>query len=222
MPKQFTFVIEHMEEDEGHSLPKWVLLEYKHMLSLAGQGNKVCFTHLSQSSCAAIQKGFESVANSVGTQKSSEATFEATSISILEYMKLQGVPMNRVCLLDPRGSKELSPEDGSEFEWFLFGGILGDDPPRDRTGELRALGFAGRRLGPIQMTTDTALGVTKMIVQDQMTMETIPFVDHPTIKFSKTESVEMPFRYIIKEGEPLLPGGMKQHLYDDLNRGFND
>ncbi|CAG7851915.1 Protein arginine N-methyltransferase SFM1 {ECO:0000305/PubMed:22650761} {ECO:0000269/PubMed:22650761}; AltName: Full=SPOUT family methyltransferase 1 {ECO:0000303/PubMed:22650761} [Serendipita indica DSM 11827] len=145
--------------------------------------------------------------------------------SILEYMKLQGVPMNRVCLLDPRGSKELSPEDGSEFEWFLFGGILGmsgDDPPRDRTGELRALGFAGRRLGPIQMTTDTALGVTKMIVQDQMTMETIPFVDHPTIKFSKTESVEMPFRYIIKEGEPLLPGGMKQHLYDDLNRGFND
>jgi hypothetical protein len=43
----------------------------------------------------------------------------------------------------------------------------GDDPPRDRTGELRALGFEGRRLGPVQMTTDTALGVTKAVVQDK-------------------------------------------------------
>lgn len=35
----------------------------------------------------------------------------------------------------------------------------GDDPPRDRTKELRVLGFPSRRLGPVQMTTDTALGV---------------------------------------------------------------
>lgn len=45
--------------------------------------------------------------------------------------------------------------------------ITGDDPPRDRTSELRALGFPGRHLGPVQMTTDTALGVTKIVVQDQ-------------------------------------------------------
>ena len=43
----------------------------------------------------------------------------------------------------------------------------GDDPPRDRTSELRAWGFPGRHLGPVQMTTDTALGVTKIVVQDQ-------------------------------------------------------
>lgn len=43
----------------------------------------------------------------------------------------------------------------------------GDDPPRDRTSELRALGFPGRHLGPVQMTTDTALGVTKMVVCDK-------------------------------------------------------
>ena len=46
-------------------------------------------------------------------------------------------------------------------------GGAGDDPPRDRTGELRVLGFPTRHLGPVQMTTDTALGVTKMIVQDK-------------------------------------------------------
>jgi DNA-binding transcriptional LysR family regulator len=44
---------------------------------------------------------------------------------------------------------------------------LGDDPPRDRTAQLRALGFPSRHLGPVQMTTDTALGVTKMVVQDK-------------------------------------------------------
>ena len=37
---------------------------------------------------------------------------------------------SRVCLLDPSATKELSPEDGSAFDVFLFGGILGDDPPR--------------------------------------------------------------------------------------------
>ena len=29
------------------------------------------------------------------------------------------------------------------------------------------LGFPGRHLGPVQMTTDTALGVTKIVVQDK-------------------------------------------------------
>ena len=43
----------------------------------------------------------------------------------------------------------------------------GDDPPRDRTAELRALGFPTRHLGPVQMTTDTALGVTKRVIVDR-------------------------------------------------------
>jgi len=75
--------------------------------------------------------------------------------------------MARVCLLDPKAPKVLSPEDAEIFDWFLYGGILGDDPPRDRTGELRKLGFEGRHLGAVQMTTDTALGVTKLVVEDQ-------------------------------------------------------
>jgi ribosome biogenesis SPOUT family RNA methylase Rps3 len=61
--------------------------------------------------------------------------------------------------------------------------IKGDDPPRgkgkknvmkclrliypDRTSELRQKGYAGRRLGPKQMTTDTAVRVTRMVVQDR-------------------------------------------------------
>ena len=52
----------------------------------------------------------------------------------------------------------------------------GDDPPRDRTGELRILGFPSRHLGSIQMTTDTALGVTKLVVQDQIQLNDIPYI----------------------------------------------
>lgn len=36
----------------------------------------------------------------------------------------------------------------------------------DRTSELRQKGYQGRRLGPVQMTTDTAVRVTRMIVQE--------------------------------------------------------
>lgn len=37
---------------------------------------------------------------------------------------------DKVCLLDPASEIELRPADGDVFEVFLFGGILGDDPPR--------------------------------------------------------------------------------------------
>lgn len=54
--------------------------------------------------------------------------------------------------------------------------IIGDDPPRDRTSELRMLGFPTRHLGPVQMTTDTALGVTKLVVHDRISLNEIPYV----------------------------------------------
>jgi ribosome biogenesis SPOUT family RNA methylase Rps3 len=37
-------------------------------------------------------------------------------------------------------------------------------------------------------------------------VDKIPFVDHPTIKVSKNESTEMPFRYVTNDaGEPIMP-----------------
>jgi hypothetical protein len=52
----------------------------------------------------------------------------------------------------------------------------GDDPPRDRTSALRAHGFPSRRLGPMQMTTDTALGVTKLVVADKTALANVPYI----------------------------------------------
>jgi len=136
-------------------------------------------------------------------------------------MKIRNVPLESVCLLDPKAASPLAPQDGKQFQWFLFGGILGDDPPRDRTSELRAHGFPSRHLGEVQMTTDTALAVTKTVVVDKVPLEEIPYVDFPTITFNRNESVEMPFRYISRNGEPVLPPGMRELLYEDLNKAFD-
>jgi ribosome biogenesis SPOUT family RNA methylase Rps3 len=214
----FTYVIEHMEEDEetAKSIPPWVELEYAHMRILAGPGAHVRFTSLSKSSSDSITSAFGTIADPT------LANFSCHREGVRELMGASGIELDKVCLLDPRAENVLSPEDGDgRFEWFLFGGILGDDPPRDRTSELRVHGFPTRHLGPIQMTTDTALGVTKLVVADHIPLNKIPYVDHPTIEFSAKESVEMPFRYIANGKEPRLPPGMKQLLYEDLNKTFD-
>ncbi|KAH9931460.1 DUF431-domain-containing protein [Fomitopsis serialis] len=255
------YAIEHMEEDEETSkaIPKWVELEYMHMRSLAGPDAHVHFTHLSRSSCQTLTALFSVHAGD--EREAAGAT--AHSEPILDLMRRLSIPTERVCLLDPKAEKEISPEDGDgRFECFLFGvrtidrqpvcasgyceprscavyrGYsvstqkaaveqqfnalpIGDDPPRDRTSELRVLGFPTRRLGPIQMTTDTALGVTKLVVQDKIPLSAIPYIDHPTITFNPKESVEMPFRYIAQNSEPRLPPGMREHLHEDLNKSFD-
>jgi ribosome biogenesis SPOUT family RNA methylase Rps3 len=48
----------------------------------------------------------------------------------------------------------------------------------DRTSELRKKGYQGRRLGPVQMTTDTAVRVTRIVVQDRSTATPSPDAFH--------------------------------------------
>lgn len=56
------------------------------------------------------------------------------------------------------------------------------------------------------MTTDTAVRVTRIIVQDMVKVEEIPYIDQPDLKVDEHESVEMPFRYVRdKEGKPIMP-----------------
>ncbi|KAI0078031.1 DUF431-domain-containing protein [Panus rudis PR-1116 ss-1] len=211
-----------MEEDDEASkvIPRWVELEYKHMRDLAGPNSQVHFTHLSEASCNALRTLFKPE-NSAEPEKE-KAEISVHTEGVLDLMKSMDVPLEKVCLLDPKAPDALSPEDGDgRFEWFLFGGILGDDPPRDRTSELRVLGFPTRHLGPIQMTTDTALGVTKLVVENKIPLKDIPHVDYPTFVFNQRESVEMPFRYIVEDGQPKLPPGMREHLQEDLNKSFD-
>lgn len=76
----------------------------------------------------------------------------------------------------------------------------------DRTSELRKKGYEGRRLGPVQMTTDTAVRVTRLIVEGKTPLNQIPYIDHPEIVINKHERSEMPFRYVkSKDGKPIMP-----------------
>ncbi|CAO3688085.1 unnamed protein product [Rhizopus stolonifer] len=146
MCNQRSYIIEHMED----AMHEWCSLEYKHMLSKIGPDH-LYFTSLTD---CCLNEGMP------------EELKSAKCLQI-DVLNLPGVNKDEICLLDPAAPSELKPEDGEKFKYFLFGGILGDHPPRDRTGELRKLGFEGRRLGPLQMTTDTAVNVTRIIVEDK-------------------------------------------------------
>lgn len=134
---------------------------YSHMLNLIGPSSHLHFTSLSSTSIPPLQEYLSS--------NPASSKLHTHTKPILELLASSNppIPIERVCLLDPRAEKVLAPEDGDKFDYFLYGGILGDDPPRDRTAELRKLGFEGRHLDTVQMTTDTAVGVTKKVVEDK-------------------------------------------------------
>ena len=78
--------------------------------------------------------------------------------------------------------------------------------------ELRVQGFATRHLGPVQMTTDTAVLVSQRVVEGRKRLGELPFVDRPEIKLGKKESVELPFRYLVEDNKPKLPTGLLELL----------
>jgi ribosome biogenesis SPOUT family RNA methylase Rps3 len=91
------------------------------------------------------------------------------------------IPKERICLLDMRAETTLNQEDLNKFDYFLYGGILGDHPPKDRTKNLRDQGYEIRRLGVHQMPTDVAIHTSKMILEGQSMFENINFITDPNI-----------------------------------------
>ncbi|TKX23031.1 protein arginine N-methyltransferase-4 [Elsinoe australis] len=181
------FVVEHLDPE----LEQWSALEYT---AIAKESETAgCLFYLS----------------SVSPQLQVPDSLKQSSATKVEQRSVEEVfasNKDRVCLLDPAAKTELAPSDAELFDVFLFGGILGDDPPRDRTSELRKKGYTGRRLGPVQMTTDTAVRVTRIVTLGQVPLDQIKYVDHPEIKVDEHESTEMPFRYVLDQhGQPILP-----------------
>ncbi|KAI6377845.1 hypothetical protein MCOR25_002367 [Pyricularia grisea] len=199
-----TYIVEHLDEELG----PWSELEY---LAIAeesqGAGSAFVLSSLPQSFVA--PEPLQAI-----------PAFKAENRGVEE---LYAQDKTRVCLLDPAAAQDLSPEDGDKFDVFLFGGILGDDPPRDRTSELRKKGFEGRRLGSKQMTTDTAVRVTRIVAEQKTALEDIPYLDFPELKFNDHESTEMPFRYVKGEdGKPIMPKGMVELIKKDADKAIDD
>lgn len=200
------YIIEHMEE--GFS--EWVILEYSQIIRDVGKENLI-LTSLPEST---TEKDIPQRLLDLGLNWTTRECVEIDG----------GLDFSRVCLLDPAAEVDLTPEDSSKFDYFVFGGILGSHPRIDRTGILRKkYGFAGRRLGKLQMTTDTAIRTTTRIIENKTKFEEIKFLDYPEIRFNKYEATEMPFRYIIDEnGEPILPRGMLEHIKKDAEQSIDD
>ena len=88
------------------------------MRTLAGTGAAVHFTHLSQGSASTLASLFVDPADAPHARASAYAHQK----TVLELMEEKGIPLEKVCLLDPKAERELAPEDGDgRFEWFLFG-----------------------------------------------------------------------------------------------------
>ncbi|KAI1165602.1 SAM-dependent RNA methyltransferase [Nemania serpens] len=210
MPNRKTYIVEHLDPELG----PWSELEY---VAIARETARAGGTFVLSSVPAALAADLPAT-----TRLAGEPAFRAETRGV-EELYPGGERRARVCLLDPRADRDISPDDKALFDVFLFGGILGDDPPRDRTGELRVKGFEGRRLGPVQMTTDTAVRVTRMVIDEQFTLNMIPYVDNPDLKINEHESTEMPFRYVKgDDGKPVMPEGMMDLIKKDADKSIED
>lgn len=178
------FIIEHLEP----KLWAWCLLEYQHISRIVGKEH-LWFTNVTSGAAKLRKLG----------------TVFATSASQLK--------LDRACILDAEAPKTLKPEDAAKFTHLVFGGILGDHPPRGRTRELRMKMPAAeaRNLGRKQMSTDTAVLVTKMIL-DGTPLHDIPFTEDIEIEIRPGESVYLPYKYVAKNGKPVLPQGLVEML----------
>ena len=191
------YIIEHMEK----KLYPWCLLEYEHISQIVGKENLI-FTNLTKSQAEKLKRF---------------GTCYTESISKLTLHELHE-KFEQICVLDPEAVEQLKPSDAKKFKHLLFGGILGDNPPRKRTQEELILeGIERRNIGKEQFPTDNAVYVCKKIIEG-VPLENLRFQDEVEIEIAEEESVILPFRYVLVDGKPLICDALMKHL--KTNKGF--
>jgi hypothetical protein len=109
-------------------------MTYKHMRTLAGPDASIAFTHLSRSASASLSAALNTPVPSSSSSSFSSpdpaspapAHAECHEQGVLSLMQARNIPLEHVCLLDPKAPTALTPADGdgdaaSKFVWFLFG-----------------------------------------------------------------------------------------------------
>ena len=130
--------------------------------------------------------------------------------------KVKDLKFDNVCVLDPEAEEILSPND--KFDYFLFGGVLGNEPMDQRTEkELSSqLPYKRRHLGKKQMSTDTAVHVAFKIIELGIPFDKLKFVDDIEIEIEEGYSNLLPYRYLVgDDGKPILPEGLIEYLKDE-------
>lgn len=183
------FIIEHLEPE----LYEWCLIEYGHISEIVGKDN-LMITNIKNGDSKKLRK-FGSVC-----EKS-----------------VSGLNLKNVCVLSQYSKKQLAAKDRGKFKYFVFGGILGDNPAKKRTNSIikqlrkNNVRFEERNLGTRQMPTDTAVYVAKKIL-DGKKLKEFKFVDSLEIEINKNESVSMNFRYVVDNKKAIISGKLVDYL----------
>ena len=180
------YIIEHLEPE----LFEWCFLEYKNISKIVGKEN-LWFTNISDKKDAGKLSSFGKVFSE----------------------SVRKIKLENACILDPEAEKILSPAD--KFSYFIFGGILGDYPPRKRTKEelTKFLPTVEKRnIGKEQMSTDNAVFTVKQIAENSKKFEELKFVDNASIEINEFESVDLPYRYNLVKGKPFMSPEIANYL----------
>ena len=183
-----TYIIEHLEPE----LFEWCIIEYKHISKIVGKEN-LWITNIKEADVNRLNKYCKVINKSI------------TSLNL---------DNKKICILDPEATKTLSPEDAKQSNFFIFGGILGDNPPKKRTKEELTKFFSNtekRNIGKTQMSTDNAVFVVHQIALG-VPIEKIPFKDKIEIPLRKGESTIFPYRYALVNGKPLISPELIKYL----------
>src|SRR3989344_3193525 len=181
------YILEHLEP----RLYKWCYLEYQHISQIVGK-NKLMFTNI----------------------KTESQRKKLLPFGKVEKRSVTELNLQRACILDPFAQETLKPEDKLLFDYFIFGGILGDYPMKARTKvELsNKLQAATRNIGKEQFPTDNAFYVVKQIIENNKQLSDLKFKDELELPIKEGESVHLPFRYVLIKGKPLVYPKLMHYL----------
>lgn len=176
--KRPIFIIEHLEKE----LYPWCIIEYKHISKKVGKKN-LWLTNI----------------------RNKDAKKLAKYGKIINY-SVKKLRLDNPCILDPESNEQLTPKKAKQFNYFIFGGILGDYPAKKRTKNELSMHLKRIKkfnLGDRQMSTDNAVYAVSRIIKG-IRLEKIQFKDEIEIKINKVESTILPYRYALIKGKPLI------------------
>jgi ribosome biogenesis SPOUT family RNA methylase Rps3 len=171
------YIIEHLEP----KLFPWCMIEYKHISKTVGKSS-LWFTNINPKDKNA--KALEQLGKVIN-------------------QSVRDLKLDSVCILDPDASQQLTPKDSKQFKYFIFGGILGDYPPKKRTkAELTQFlpGKEKRNIGKKQFSTDNAVYVTWKIANGE-SMKMMKFKNKFELPINKVETIILPYLYPIVNGK---------------------
>lgn len=187
MNKKQIYVIEHLEP----KLFEWCLIEYEHISKIVGKEN-LWFTNIKNKNDSKKLKKFGRVFKN----------------PVMDFN------LKNACILDPEATHVLSPNDAKHYAYFIFGGILGDYPPKKRTKEELTKFIKNaetRHIGPEQMSTDNAVYTVKQIANGKKFSD-LKYQDKISIKLNEFENIDLPYRYNLVNGKPFMSPKIIKYL----------